>query len=403
MTSSAARRISRLHSLLACPRCHGPLYTQRPTVVDDVLVDGDLECGGCGSVGVVRTYRPSFLGADLGNDWSPAGLAERSIDLCAVERFGTWLVHGDGMLGTEVGACLTGESRHGIIADFGTNAWGGSIAVSLGTRTEELDLYSRDPGMARCTLEEPGDGAVHRWSIVLRPGRSAARGGDQAPVHRISELVPADQAPPVEHVPVNRGNPYPPRFDQLLSTLGESAVVLDIGGGDRRHRDLRVSNFEYLKYPAADVFGDGLCLPFASHSVDLVLSQAVLEHVPDPQRAVDELRRILRPGGRIYAEFAFMQPLHAVPWHFFNITPHGASLLFDGWEIVDLGWFGGLRTTMDWILRLVDAEQRIGTSDVEAILSRLERLDALLPDDALQYAASAVYVEALTPGDPPAG
>ena len=40
-------------------------------------------------------------------------------------------------------------------------------------------------------------------------------------------------------------------------------------------------------------------LPYASAAFDLVLSHEVLEHVPDDRRAVEEILRVLRPGGRL--------------------------------------------------------------------------------------------------------
>jgi ubiquinone/menaquinone biosynthesis C-methylase UbiE len=44
--------------------------------------------------------------------------------------------------------------------------------------------------------------------------------------------------------------------------------------------------------------GDAECLPFADASFDVVYSWGVLHHSPNTQRAVDEVRRVLRPGGR---------------------------------------------------------------------------------------------------------
>jgi len=41
-------------------------------------------------------------------------------------------------------------------------------------------------------------------------------------------------------------------------------------------------------------------LPYADASFDTVLSMGVLEHVHDPDGSLDELHRILRPGGRVY-------------------------------------------------------------------------------------------------------
>jgi ubiquinone/menaquinone biosynthesis C-methylase UbiE len=38
-------------------------------------------------------------------------------------------------------------------------------------------------------------------------------------------------------------------------------------------------------------------LPFADNSFDLVLSHALFEHLANPVRAIQELLRVLRPGG----------------------------------------------------------------------------------------------------------
>ena len=47
----------------------------------------------------------------------------------------------------------------------------------------------------------------------------------------------------------------------------------------------------------AGVCGDALRLPFPTASFDRVIAAEVLEHIPDDQRAMHELARVLRPGG----------------------------------------------------------------------------------------------------------
>ena len=47
--------------------------------------------------------------------------------------------------------------------------------------------------------------------------------------------------------------------------------------------------------------GDAQQIPFESGSFDLVTANHMLYHVPDIQRAVAEIRRVLRPGGRLVA------------------------------------------------------------------------------------------------------
>ena len=45
---------------------------------------------------------------------------------------------------------------------------------------------------------------------------------------------------------------------------------------------------------------DPVALPYDDDAFDAVLSCGVLEHVSDPDGSLEELRRVLRPGGRLY-------------------------------------------------------------------------------------------------------
>src|SRR5262249_39208439 len=49
---------------------------------------------------------------------------------------------------------------------------------------------------------------------------------------------------------------------------------------------------------------DGLALPFVAGAFDLVLSHAVIEHVPDATLYLSECRRVLTPEGRCYLSTA---------------------------------------------------------------------------------------------------
>jgi SAM-dependent methyltransferase len=46
--------------------------------------------------------------------------------------------------------------------------------------------------------------------------------------------------------------------------------------------------------------GDAHSLPFEENSFDAVYCRYVLEHLSDPPRALSEMRRVLRPGGRVF-------------------------------------------------------------------------------------------------------
>jgi ubiquinone/menaquinone biosynthesis C-methylase UbiE len=59
--------------------------------------------------------------------------------------------------------------------------------------------------------------------------------------------------------------------------------------------------------------GDAAAIPVAADTYDAVFDFGILHHVPDWRRALHEVRRVLKPGGRFYAEEA-LAPLidHAV-------------------------------------------------------------------------------------------
>ena len=50
---------------------------------------------------------------------------------------------------------------------------------------------------------------------------------------------------------------------------------------------------------AAAVRGNAYCLPFADASFDRIVAAEVLEHLPEDERAMSELARVLKPGGAI--------------------------------------------------------------------------------------------------------
>ena len=61
--------------------------------------------------------------------------------------------------------------------------------------------------------------------------------------------------------------------------------------------------------------GDAMALDFEDASVDVVICSQVYEHVPDPKRMMEEIQRILSPGGVCY--FAATNKLCVVEQHYF--------------------------------------------------------------------------------------
>jgi SAM-dependent methyltransferase len=82
-------------------------------------------------------------------------------------------------------------------------------------------------------------------------------------------------------------------------------------------------------YCTTDIVCNGDKLPFKDNSFDVVLSLAVLEHVPNPFQHASEILRVVKPGGIIYVDVPFLQPYHGYPHHYYNMTTKGIQNLFD--------------------------------------------------------------------------
>lgn len=91
-------------------------------------------------------------------------------------------------------------------------------------------------------------------------------------------------------------------------------------------------------YPECNI----LRLPFVNGLFDAVLSDQVLEHVEgDPQAAVDEVYRVLKPGGLCLHTTCFINPIHGAPNDYWRFTPEALRLLCGRQgEILELGGWG---------------------------------------------------------------
>src|SRR5439155_7878163 len=81
----------------------------------------------------------------------------------------------------------------------------------------------------------------------------------------------------------------------------------------REHELLLESDALYLARGAEDV-------PLVSGSVDVVVSRNSLDHVTDPDAAMSEARRILRPGGRLLLSVDVGHPATATEPHTFELA-----------------------------------------------------------------------------------
>lgn len=106
-------------------------------------------------------------------------------------------------------------------------------------------------------------------------------------------------------------------------------------------------------YPVEDIcfVADAHYLPFQDESFDAVWVQAVLEHVVDPIKVVDEIYRVLNRDGMVYSEMPFMQSVHEGAYDFLRATSAGHRYLFKSFSRLDGGVLRGVGTSYAWALK----------------------------------------------------
>ena len=131
---------------------------------------------------------------------------------------------------------------------------------------------------------------------------------------------------------------------------GRTGTFLHLGAGNT---DLgpEVVNVDVTPYDGVDLLCDIGRLPFADESVDGVLSISVLEHVTEPERVLDEVHRILRPGGFVYTDVPFIVGYHASPGDYRRWTHEGVLWLHRRFETSRLVLNGGPTSALLWIFQ----------------------------------------------------
>jgi SAM-dependent methyltransferase len=127
--------------------------------------------------------------------------------------------------------------------------------------------------------------------------------------------------------------------------------VLDVWCGSRPYDDLFPSGARCVgldvdpnPYGVADVVSN-VVLPFPDRSFDLVTCIEAFQWIPEPEAAVDEFRRVLRPGGTVLVTLPFGYGYdRRVPES--RYTEHELRALFGpGWDDVDVVENGGRTVT----------------------------------------------------------
>jgi SAM-dependent methyltransferase len=145
---------------------------------------------------------------------------------------------------------------------------------------------------------------------------------------------------------------YDIRLNEFLKShvYGKNALAINFGSGNS-NLSPHVSNADIFAYDNVDLVCDISNIPFQDDSVDVIVSIAVLEHVPDPAKVVAEFYRVLKPGGKIFCYFPFIAGFHASPYDYLRRTYEGMKVLFKDYQIDSLQVAGGPTSGMLWIVQ----------------------------------------------------
>lgn len=131
-------------------------------------------------------------------------------------------------------------------------------------------------------------------------------------------------------------------FRTILKKSQQSFDLIDIGCGQKPFAEL-LRSVSIRKYTGvdfdtnrskADVVAPADDLPFGDSTFDAVIASEVYEHTPHLDKAIAEMRRVVKNGAYVYISTPFMFPEHGTPYDFQRITQYKYRDLFKHDEIL---------------------------------------------------------------------
>ncbi len=191
-------------------------------------------------------------------------------------------------------------------------------------------------------------------------------------------------------------------FIDKLKGAAKRPTVLVVGGGSVGQGmsalyddpDVAVTAFDIYAAPHVQFVADAHDIPIIDGHFDGAVIQAVLEHVLEPQRVADEIWRVLKPCGLVYAETPFMQQVHEGAYDFTRLTESGHRHLFRRFARIDSGASGGpgrqLMWSVDYFARSV-FRSRIAGKIAKLAFFWARYFDDVIPESYAIDGASGVF------------
>ena len=150
---------------------------------------------------------------------------------------------------------------------------------------------------------------------------------------------------------------------KALSEISAGKRILDAGAGEMQYKKfcghLAYTSQDFAQYKGhgderglqkqsydatgVDIVSDITDIPVEDNSFDVILCVEVLEHLPYPEKAIQEFMRILKPGGLLILTAPFISLTHYAPYHFatgFNRYWYEEVLTKYGFQIEELVFNG---------------------------------------------------------------
>lgn len=156
------------------------------------------------------------------------------------------------------------------------------------------------------------------------------------------------------------------KLDIFLKEFASNEKILDIGAGGgygKKFFPNRISlDIDENKNP--DIVSDIHNMSIEDNSFDTILCTEVLEHLKDPKKAIMEMKRVLKPYGRLILTTRFIFPVHTYQYDYFRFTEFGLKELFKDWKIEKFVAESGSMETIAILLQRVIFQSRFKTNKI---------------------------------------
>lgn len=135
-----------------------------------------------------------------------------------------------------------------------------------------------------------------------------------------------------------------PRIRDLRSYLKVDGIALNLGSGADNYDGY--INIDLGRYPNVHIVSTLEKIPYKDASIDLLVSNSVFEHIYDYKAVVNEIKRVLKPGGYLYLCVPSLCIRHH-QYDYHRWTMPGLLSLLHQFQIVEHGSCRGVAYAID--------------------------------------------------------